>query len=116
MDKQMIEKLGNAISNGVDKLAPSVQEMIRQYQMAGLVEAIASIVMTIVAGVAIWMSVKGIIKTYKSNSFYDSDADMVAFFLGVFIIVLFFFVGFGIAGTVGGIQKYVAPIPMLLGK
>lgn len=114
MDKQMVKTLSDAISDGVDKLTPSVQEMIRQYQMAGLVEAIASIAMMIVAGVAIWLSVKGIIKAYKSDSFYDED--VVAILLGALIVVMLFFIGWGIGSAVDGIQKYVAPISMLLGK
>lgn len=88
---QLVKDISTAISDGVDKVTPTVQEGIHQYSMLGLAKGIEGLVMLITLSVLIKVSIKwgnNLLKEEEISSDYDMERGIT------FVVVLMVILGF----------------------
>jgi hypothetical protein len=113
---QLVKDISTAISDGVDKVTPTVQEGIHQYSMLGLAKGIEGLVMLITLSVLIKVSIKwgnNLLKEEEISSDYDMERGIT------FVVVLTVILGFlgvlvGAHMLISGINQFIAPLPTLM--
>lgn len=111
---QLVKDISTAISDGVDKVTPTVQEGIHQYSMLGLAKGIEGLVMLITLGILVKVSIKWENKRLENDK-VDSDDDALGVVVLIVIAILTFIgIPLGIHMLISGINQFIAPLPTLM--